>query len=882
MVERSERRDAAATDTSEYTSRNIEVLEGLEAVRRRPGMYIGSTDERGLHHLIYEIVDNAVDEAMAGHCNRIVVTILADGSARIDDDGRGVPIDKHPQTGLTGLETVMTTLHAGGKFGGGGYKVSGGLHGVGASVVNALSESLRAEVRRNGQIHMQEYSRGKALAPVEAIGPADDTGTTVWFTPDPNIFMQDTSFEFPTLAARFREMAYLNPGLEIRFIDERTENETTFYFEGGIRSLVRHMNAARTPLHQQPIYVEREVDGTRVEVALQYNDGFQENVFGFANCIHTVDGGTHLTGFRAALTRAMNDYGRKFKLLKDGDSNLQGEDVREGIAAVISVKLAEPQFEGQTKGKLGNAEVKNQVESTLAEGLSSYLEEHPQDARRILEKCRNTAVAREAARKAKESVQRKGLLESTTLPGKLADCSDKNPDNCEIFLVEGDSAGGSAKGGRDRRFQAILPLRGKILNVQKARLDKVYGHEEIKAIASALGVGFGGLNGHANGNGASEDEAEIDENEGLDLSKLRYKKVIIMTDADVDGAHIRTLLLTLFYRHFQPLLRAGNIYIAQPPLYRVQIGRNDIHWLYSDREKDDTLTNQALKDMTIRESSEQDAEIVYTEPQVRDVLPSVQRLGRAMSDLQATGYPWPLLTATALTVRTGERDLSTEETLQELMKALQDLGNVRILEFQYDDTPIAPPPSPTAPTAIPDVRQPSLLDLADEPAEGQDETSTDDDDADTAIPAKNETYILVQDTESGRTLRLDHDFFSEDAAQRMTELATALSDHLPKVGTVYKRERAVGRLNSMIDLAEIVEDVSTRGVGIQRYKGLGEMNPTQLWETTLDPETRTLFKVEIEDAQQAAELFEMLMGEEVRPRANFIRTHAQEVQNLDV
>ena len=882
MVERSERRDAAATDTSEYTSRNIEVLEGLEAVRRRPGMYIGSTDERGLHHLIYEIVDNAVDEAMAGHCSRITVTIQADGSARIDDDGRGVPIDKHPQTGLTGLETVMTTLHAGGKFGGGGYKVSGGLHGVGASVVNALSETLRAEVRRNGQIHMQEYSRGKALAPVETIGSADDTGTTVWFTPDPDIFMQDTSFEFPTLAARFREMAYLNPGLEIRFVDERTENETTFYFEGGIRSLVRHMNASRGSLHQQPIYVEREVDGTRVEVALQYNDGYQENVLGFANCIHTVDGGTHLTGFRAALTRAMNDYGRKFKILKDGDNNLQGEDVREGIAAVISVKLAEPQFEGQTKGKLGNAEVKNQVESTLAEGLSSYLEEHPQDARRILEKCMNTAIAREAARKAKESVQRKGALESTTLPGKLADCSDKNPDNCEIFLVEGDSAGGSAKGGRDRRFQAILPLRGKILNVQKARLDKVYGHEEIKAIASALGVGFGGLNGHANGNGASEDEADIDENDGLDLSKLRYKKVIIMTDADVDGAHIRTLLLTLFYRHFQPLLRAGHIYIAQPPLYRVQIGRNDVHWLYTDQEKDDTLTNQALKELTVRESSEQDAAIVYTEAQVRDVLPSVQRLGRAMSDLQTTGYPWPLLTATALTVLTGERDLSSEETLQELMKALQELGNVRILEFQYDDTPIAPPPSPTAPTAMPDVRQPSLLDLADEPADEQDEASAEDGDADTALPAKNETFILIQDTESGRTLRLDHDFFDLDAAQRMTELATALSDHLPKVGTVYKRERAVGRLNSMIDLAEIVEDVSTRGVGIQRYKGLGEMNPTQLWETTLDPETRTLFKVEIEDAQQAAELFEMLMGEEVRPRANFIRTHAQEVQNLDI
>ncbi len=884
MADRSEQRESVSTSAANYTSRDIEVLEGLEAVRRRPSMYIGSTDERGLHHLIYEIVDNAVDEAMAGHCDRITITILADGSARIEDDGRGVPIDEHPQTGLTGLETVMTTLHAGGKFGGDGYKVSGGLHGVGASVVNALSESLRAEVRRDGQIHVQEYSRGKALAPVEAIGPADATGTTVWFRPDPNIFTHDTSFEFTTLAARFREMAYLNPGLEISFVDERTANETTFYFEGGIRSLVRHLNASRSPLHDNPIYVEREVDGTRVEVALQYNAGFQENVFGFANCIHTVDGGTHLTGFRTALTRVMNDYARKFKIMKDDMPNLQGEDVREGMAAVISVKLAEPQFEGQTKGKLGNAEVKNHVESSLAEGLSAYLEENPQEARRIFDKCLNSAHAREAARKAREMVQRKGALESTTLPGKLADCSDKNPDNCEIFLVEGESAGGSAKGGRDRRFQAILPLRGKILNVQKARLDKVYGHEEIKAIASALGVGFGGVNGHVNGNGASETDEADGDMDGLDLSKLRYKKVIIMTDADVDGAHIRTLLLTLFYRHFQPLLRAGHIYIAQPPLYRVQIGRNDIHWLYSDQEKNDTLTNQALTEMTIRENSEKDAPIVYTEAEVRDILPSVQRLVRALTDLQASGYAWPLLSAAALTVRTGESDLSSEETVMRLMTALEEINTVRILEFHYDDTPVNLPAAP-APT---DAQQPLLPELAEQPeeqaVEDEEDESGDLSEADSATAAAvtNTTYLLIQDTESGRTLRLDHPFFDQEAAQRMTELATALRSHLPKVGTVYKRERAVGRLNSLIDLAEIVEDVSTRGVGVQRYKGLGEMNPIQLWETTLDPESRTLFKVEIEDAQAASELFEMLMGEEVRPRATFIRAHAQEVQNLDV
>ena len=710
MVDASGKREeasAGADNTGAYTARDISVLEGLEAVRRRPGMYIGSTDERGLHHLIYEIVDNAVDEAMAGYCNRIIVTILPDGSARIEDNGRGVPIDRHPQTGLTGLETVMTTLHAGSKFGGGGYKVSGGLHGVGASVVNALSEELRAEIMRNGRVHVQEYSRGASLAPVAVAGESDSTGTTIWFKPDSEIFIEESSFDYTTLALRFREMAYLNPGLEIRFVDERTERETTFYFEGGIKSLVRHLNSSRQALHAAPIYVEKEVDGTSVEVALQYSDSYNETVLGFANCINTVDGGTHVTGFRTALTRAMNDYARKFKILKDDETNLQGEDVRAGIVAVISVKLPEPQFEGQTKAKLGNAEVKNQIESTLSEGLSTYLEEHPQEARRILDKCLTSARAREAARKAREMVQRKGALESTTLPGKLADCSDKNPENCELFLVEGDSAGGSAKGGRDRRFQAILPLRGKILNVQKARLDKVFGHEEIRAIASALGVGLGGINGHLNGNGANEAEEAEDDNDGLDLAKLRYNKIIIMTDADVDGAHIRTLLLTLFYRHFQPLLRAGHIYIAQPPLYRVQIGRNDIHWLYSDREKDDTIANQALKEMTIRENSEKDATITYTEEQVREILPSLQRLTRALTDLQAIGYSWPLLVAAALTIRVGESDLSTEETFARLSQALEERGNVRILEGEFHAPPAAaaqdasqPTPS-RAPTAQP-------------------------------------------------------------------------------------------------------------------------------------------------------------------------------------
>jgi len=837
-----------------YTADDITVLEGLEAVRRRPGMYIGSTDERGLHHLIYEVVDNSVDEAMAGFCDSVRITLKEDGSAVIVDDGRGIPIDVHPTTGLTGLQTVMTTLHAGGKFGGGSYKVSGGLHGVGASVVNALSIHLRAEIRRDGQLYTQNYERGVAIGEMAHEGPAEGQGTTIIFTPDPKIF-QDTTFQFSTLAERFREMAYLNPGLEISLISEADDQEATFYFEGGIKSLVKHLNSKRQVLNPDPIYVEKESDGTRVEVSVQYNDGFAETVMGFANCIHTIDGGTHLTGFRGALTRAMNDYARKFKILKDDDPNLQGEDAREGITAVISVKLAEPQFEGQTKGKLGNAEVKGQVESLFAEGLTQHLEEHPQEARRILDKCLTSARAREAARKAREMVIRKGALESTSLPGKLADCSDKNPENCELFLVEGNSAGGSAKEGRNRQFQAILPLRGKILNVQKARIDKVFGHEEIRSIASALGIGLGGIN-----NGASADDesqSEVDDSEGLNLSKLRYHKIVLMADADVDGAHITTLLLTLFYRHFQPLIRMGYVYIAQPPLYRVQIGKNNVHWLYSDQEKDATLLKQALKGLTIRENSEKESKVLYKESQIKEVLPALNRLAKAIKDLEYIGYPWPLLVATAQSVVAGERDLTTKDNFTRLKAALLE-RDVRIIE-EKEPGKIAKGTSKTSKET-----QQTMFDI--------EETRNKD----------NGSFIAIQDKESGRTLRLDNSFFALDASERMTELSTGLREHLEAMGTVFKGERAVGRANSMMDLPDIISDVSTRGVGVQRYKGLGEMNPKQLWETTLDPEVRTLLKVEIEDAYEANQLFETLMGEEVKPRATFIRENALLVENLDV
>ncbi|MFH1487150.1 MAG: DNA topoisomerase (ATP-hydrolyzing) subunit B [Chloroflexota bacterium] len=634
-----------AQDKGEYTARDIQVLEGLEAVRRRPGMYIGSTDQHGLYHLVCEIVDNSIDEAMAGYCDKIEVTIAADSTVIVSDNGRGIPVDIHPATKKSALETVMTVLHAGGKFGGGGYRVSGGLHGVGASVVNALSSWMRVDVKRDGKLYRQEYKQGVPQSQVTPIEEASDIGTVTTFMADESIFGK-IDYDFEALRQRFRETAYLNKGLEIRFKDERTDQESTFYFDGGISSFVRQLNRNKTVIHPKPIYIASQVNTASVEVALQYNDGYSEATYSFANCINTVDGGTHLTGFRSALTRALNDYARKGKFLKEDDSNLGGEDVREGLVAVVSVKLVEPQFEGQTKAKLGNAEVKGQVESVVGEALGAYLDEHPSDAKRIIEKCILAARAREAARKARDLVIRKGALDSSTLPGKLADCSEKDPGFSEIFIVEGDSAGGSAKQGRDRRFQAILPLRGKILNVEKAAPDKMLAHEEIRVLITALGAGI---------------------DEQMDLNKLRYHRVIIMTDADVDGAHIRTLLLTFFFRQMKDIISAGHLYIAQPPLYRIQSGKEH-HWVYSENEKDSILAK----------------------------------------------------------VKDGKK-------------------------------------------------------------------------------------------------------------------------------------------------AEI-----------QRYKGLGEMNPDQLWETTMNPATRTILQVNVDDAAKADEIFSILMGDAVPPRKSFIQAHAKSVKNLDV
>ncbi len=565
LPERKRRPQPLGADVA-YTAEQIQVLEGREHVRRRPSMYIGSTTTTGLHHLVYEVVDNAVDEALASYATRIIVTLFADGSIQVDDNGRGIPVDMHKKEGLSALELVLTRLNAGGKFGGGGYKVSSGLHGVGVSAVNFLSEKLEVWVHRGAKVHYMEFERGVPKGSVKVVGKTDHTGTVVRFWPDPQIF-PDTKFDREVIQHRLREMAYLNKRLEIALADEALGFTNTFYFEGGIVSFVRALNRGKVVINPRPFYVDREVEGTQVEIALQYNDTFVENVLAFANTIHTIEGGSHLTGFRAALTNVLNRYARKAGILKEQDPNLTGEDVREGLTAVVSVKVLDPQFEGQTKGKLGNAEVQGHVSIALTEGMGQYLEENPGDGRRIVEKSLTAARAREAARKARDLVQRKSLLESSTLPGKLADCAERDPALCELYIVEGDSAGGTAKGGRDRRTQAILPLRGKILNVEKARLDKVLTSDEIRNLITAMGAGVG---------------------DNFNIEKMRYHRVITMTDADVDGSHIRTLLLTFFFRYFPQVIEKGYLYMAQPPLFKVFKGKQVI-WCHSEGDRDKAL-----------------------------------------------------------------------------------------------------------------------------------------------------------------------------------------------------------------------------------------------------------------------------------------------------
>ncbi|MFQ5815779.1 MAG: DNA topoisomerase subunit B, partial [Candidatus Hydrothermarchaeaceae archaeon] len=598
--------------SDEYGAKDIEVLEGMEAVRKRPSMYIGSTGETGLHHLVYEVIDNSIDEALAGHCRNVSVTVHEDNSVTIEDDGRGIPVDKHPKHKKPGVEVAMTMLHAGGKFSHKVYKISGGLHGVGVSVVNALSEWLEVEVKRDGKIYRQRYEFGKTVTPLKAKGEADKSGTRVTFKPDPGIF-DAVEFEGETLADRFRELAFLNKGIHITYRDERSGKEETYHYPEGILSFVQYLNKNKNVLHEAPIYLEKSTDSVQLDVAMQYNDGFMENTYAFANSINTQEGGTHVAGFKAALTRSINDYGRSNKIFRDGES-LRGDDVREGLTAILSLRLPDPQFEGQTKTKLGNSEMKGIVESLVGGGLSEFLEENPDVARKIIEKALMAMRAREAARKARELVRRKNALETSALPGKLADCSERDPASTELYIVEGDSAGGSAKQGRDRAYQAILPLRGKILNVEKSRLNKILENAEIRAIITALGTGI---------------------EEDFDIDSARYHKVILMTDADVDGAHIRTLLLTFFYRYMEPLIHAGYVYIAQPPLYRIKKGKEE-HYLYDDEELDRRTLEMGAKGISIHPRA---SERALSEEEVGELVANLAHYRRFFEGVKRTGFP---------------------------------------------------------------------------------------------------------------------------------------------------------------------------------------------------------------------------------------------------
>jgi DNA gyrase subunit B len=713
----------------EYSADEIQILGGIEAVRKRPAMYIGSTGIEGLHHLVYEVVDNSIDEAMIGECKKIEVTIHKDNSVTVKDDGRGIPVEMHKVAKKPALEVVMTTLHAGGKFDRKAYKVSGGLHGVGVSVVNALSEWMEVEVHRNGKKYVQKYERGKAVTKVEEKGSTSYRGTIVSFKPDKKIF-ETIDFSFDILSHRFRELAFLTSGVEIKFIDERKNKISTFCYTGGIVSFIEYLNKNKNTINPNPIYLKKEKENVLVEVGMQWNDGYAENIFTYVNNINTKEGGTHLIGLKSGLTRCVNEYAKRQNLIKEG-VEIIGDDIREGLVAVVSVRMPEPQFEGQTKMKLGNSEIKGIVENIVNEGLTTYFEENPQIAKKIIEKSILAAEAREAARRAKELTRRKGALEITSLPGKLADCSSEDPRLCELYIVEGDSAGGSAKQGRNRKFQAILPIRGKIINVEKARLDKVLTNEEIRTIITALGTGVG--------------------EEEFDISKLRYHKIIIMTDADVDGSHIRTLLLTFFYRHFSPLIEGGYVYIAQPPIYKIKRGKKE-EYIYTEKNFEEFIINTAVEEMKLIKLNKGKEEIIFSPNKFKEIL------------------------SILVEVKNGKN---------ELVKKLQEKG-LKLIE--KDKYPL---------------------------------------------------YRIEENNEI-------HDVFS-------------IYEIFPKI-----------------------EELVRKNMTIQRYKGLGEMNPQQLWETTMDPAKRTLIQVRLEDAIEADRIFTILMGDQVEPRRKFLHDYALEVRNLDI
>jgi len=817
-----------------YDATKIQVLEGIEAVRRRPAMYIGDTGNKGLHHLVYEVTDNSIDEAMAGHSDTINVIIHTDNSVTVVDNGRGIPVDIHKTQKKPAIEVVLTTLHAGGKFDHRMYKVSGGLHGVGVSVVNGLSEWLEAEIRRDGKVYHQRYKKGRTASKLTVIGKSQKTGTKITFKPDKEIFTANTEFSFETLANRMRELAFLNKGVKITLTDERKEKEAEFQFAGGIISFVEHLNKNKNPLHKKVIYFQRERDGIFVEASMQYNDSYAENIFSFANNINTIEGGTHLSGFKSALTRVANQYCKNKKLLKNTNASLSGDDIREGLTAVVSVRLPNPQFEGQTKTKLGNADIEGIVASMVNDSLASFFEENPPVANKIVEKATVAARAREAARKARELTRRKGALDIGGLPGKLADCTETDASMCEVYLVEGDSAGGSARQGRDRRFQAILPLKGKILNVEKARLDKILSNEEVRTIITALGCGIG--------------------NE-FNIEKLRYNKIILMADADVDGSHIRTLILTLLYRQMPKLVEGGKIYIAQPPLYKIKRGKRE-EYIQTEEQMEEILLELGTEGTTLVKtkgkkelSSKQLHELLGGLTAIEKYSRAIERKGVKLQKYISLRQPkTKKLPVFMARVEGDTQFLYNDKELARLIKEREKaLG--KDLEIHEETDKAAP--------------------------------SSNDVDVVEFFEAEEIEAALARIEKLGLVPEEDYEQLEQEPIQPTRKAKKAVAKEQKPLFKL----KADGETVPIFTLKELlvrIKEKAKKGMMIQRYKGLGEMNPEQLWETTMDPAQRTLLNVAVEDAVKADEMFTVLMGDAVEPRREFIEKHAKEVTNLDI
>ncbi len=818
---------------TKYDATTIQVLEGIEAVRKRPAMYIGDVSARGLHHLVYEVVDNSIDEAMSSYCQNIQAIVHMDNSVTVIDDGRGIPVDMHKTQKKPAVEVVLTTLHAGGKFDHKSYKVSGGLHGVGVSVVNALSEWLEVEVRREGKIYHQRYEYGKTASKLTVIGKSKKSGTRVTFKPDKEIFSGKIDFSFDTLSNRLRELAFLNKGLKIDIKDERSGKENSFKFDGGIESFVEYLNKNKNPLHKKVICFQKEKEKIFAEIAMQYNDGYAENIFSFANNINTIEGGTHLSGFKSALTRTINQYCKNRNLLKENDAAISGDDAREGLSAVINVRLPDPQFEGQTKTKLGNSEVQGIVESIVNESLGTFLEENPSISNKIVEKSLLAARARDAARKARDLARRKGALDGNSLPGKLADCSERDPALCELYIVEGDSAGGSAKQGRDRRFQAILPIKGKILNVEKSRLDKVLSNEEIRVIITALGTGIG--------------------EEEFDVAKLRYNKLIIMTDADVDGSHIRTLLLTFLYRQMASLVEQGHVYIAQPPLYKIKRGKRE-EYIETEGEMSQLLLELGREGLSLVRSKDkhtctdnQFKELLNLLVEIENLAVSIERKGVSFSEyltfMHSKTKKMPIY---MVKVEGKDQFVYTDEELAKLVKAEEEkLGE----DVEIDGEMVGEPEK--------NAKMLNLIEFYEAP----------------------DLEKLIQKIEKSG---FDMANYSPVEVKEDEQKKKGSKKKEEPIYNIINEKKEEVPFNSMKDILAFVRATGKKGMTIQRYKGLGEMNPEQLWETTMNPEKRTILQVRLEDAVKADEIFTVLMGDQVEPRRKFIETHAPEVRNLDI